>query len=406
MKREYAFLSCMVPTNQQEMVYKNSKNNMQDAANALEWHIYNGLCQNLKCDIRIINILPIASYPQYYKNAFIKKTKFSTKYNLNNVSVGFCNIKFIRKYSQFINAYIELEKWLKSSKRKKIVFVYTVSIPFLSALERLKNKYDVEVCVIIADLPNMSNLSNKKNISRKISSKIFANKSYSLLSCVDYYVLLTKFMVDYLKIKKPYCVVEGIATASNEFSTVNYSNDIKKIFYAGTLHEKFGIFNLLEAFRLIDDPSYRLIICGVGDSEQKIKDMAQKDCRITYLGQLPRNEVLKLQAQATVLINPRQNNEEFTKYSFPSKNLEYLSSGVPFLAYKLDGIPDEYDNYILYIEDNEIETLKNKIVEVCSMEEHKRKYIAEKARVFVNEKKNEICQTAKILNLINKNETL
>lgn len=405
MKRDYAFLSCMIPPNMQEIVYRNSKRNMQDAANALEWHIYDGLCQNLKCDIKIFNILPIASYPQYYQNAFIKKTKFSTKYNQNNINVGFCNVKFIRKYSQFINAYIELEKWLKSSVHKKILFVYTASIPFLNALELLKDRYDIKICVIIADLPNMTNLSSKKSISRKISQKIFGDRAYTLLSCADYYVLLTKHMADYIQIKKPYCVVEGIATASNEFSKVNYNNTFKTIFYAGTLHKKFGILNLLEAFKLIDDQSYRLIICGVGDSEHKIREMAKKDFRITYCGQLPRNEVLKLQSQSTVLINPRQNNEEFTKYSFPSKNLEYLSSGVPFIAYKLDGIPEEYEDYILYVEDNEIETLKDKIVEVCSMEEYQRMLIGEKAKKFVNDKKNEICQTAKIINLINKCET-
>ena len=44
-------------------------------------------------------------------------------------------------------------------------------------------------------------------------------------------------------------------------------------------------------------------------------------------------------AQSLWPVNPRQNNEEFTKYSFPSKTMEYLASGVPVVAYKLDGIP-------------------------------------------------------------------
>lgn len=59
------------------------------------------------------------------------------------------------------------------------------------------------------------------------------------------------------------------------------------------------------------------MICGIGDSEKAIREAAEKDFRISFLGQLPRSEVLEWQKQATVLVNPRQNNEEFTKYSFP-----------------------------------------------------------------------------------------
>lgn len=97
--------------------------------------------------------------------------------------------------------------------------------------------------------------------------------------------------------------------------------------------------NLIDAFQQIKDPNYELRICGVGDSEDAIKAAAQKDERIHFWGKLPREQVLEWQSKATVLVNPRQNNEEFTKYSFPSKTMEYLSSGVPLVAYKLDGIP-------------------------------------------------------------------
>lgn len=43
---------------------------------------------------------------------------------------------------------------------------------------------------------------------------------------------------------------------------------------------------------------------------------------------------------ADVLVNPRQNDDEYTKYSFPSKNIEYLMTGNAVMAYMLDGIPE------------------------------------------------------------------
>ena len=400
MNYEYAFLSCLVPEQMREVVYQNSKHNMQDAANALEWHIYDGLCQNLNCEVKIINILPIASYPQYYKKAFIKKEIFSTENSQENVNLGFCNVKFIRKYSQYLSAYKRVKQWLGSSPNPKTVFVYTASVPFLKALNRLKKEFDVKVCVIIADLPHLTSLSSKKSLIKSWSNAYLAKKSYRLLSQVDYYVLLTKHMADYLKIDKPYCVMEGIATGAEEFNTPIYDSKIKTVFYAGTLHKRFGVLHLLKAFGLISDPYYRLVICGAGDSEQEIIDAAKVDDRIIFHGQLPRSEVLKLIASATVLVNPRQNNEEFTKYSFPSKNLEYLSSGVPLIAYKLDGIPNEYDEFIYYVEDNSIESMVGKIIEVCELSIERRIICGKAAQHFVINNKNEVVQTRKIIEMI------
>lgn len=172
------------------------------------------------------------------------------------------------------------------------------------------------------------------------------------------------------------------------------------ILYAGTLHEKFGVMNLVKAFQLIDAPDYRLVICGIGDSADAIRKAAEKDSRISFLGQLPRAEVLEWQKRVTVLVNPRQNNEDFVKYSFPSKILEYLSSGTPVVAYKLDGIPAEYDRYIQYVEDDSIETLMNKLIGVCELAEEERKEMGRRGRLFVLSEKNRDVQTKKIIELI------
>ena len=400
MKREYAFLSCMIPPYIKDAVYANMKGSMQDAANALQWHIYNGLCQNIKEEIKILNIMPISSFPQYYKEAFIKESTFDTAYNTGNINIGFCNVKFIRDYTKSWSAYRVLKKWLARNDAPKTLFLYTASRAFLRAIQRLKKEFDLEVCIIIADLPNMTDLSGKKGKIMKVLEKLRSDDVYTLLSNVDYYVLLTKHMASYMQLNKPYCVMEGISTASNEFSEPVYNSQTKTVFYAGLLHRRFGIMNLVKAFQQIPSPDYRLVICGVGDSESEIREAASKDSRIQFRGKLPREEVLKLQSQATVLVNPRQNNEEFTKYSFPSKNLEYLSSGIPFVAYKLDGIPDEYDDYILYVEDDEIQTLAHKIEEVCEKSPEERKALGEKARAFVSNEKNEVVQTKKILAFI------
>lgn len=98
-------------------------------------------------------------------------------------------------------------------------------------------------------------------------------------------------------------------------------------------------------------------------------------------------------------MNPRRNNEEFTKYSFPSKDIEYLSSGAPVAAYKLDGIPDEYDEYMIYVDGDGTEALRHQLQRVCAMSDEERRQAGMKGRRFVTERKNPAAQAGRILEL-------
>ena len=173
-------------------------------------------------------------------------------------------------------------------------------------------------------------------------------------------------MNQYIQAKK-YVVIEGIVgdcdCANNLNANTKDNSNYQTIVYTGTLNSKYGIKNLVNAFELIEDSNIRLILCGSGDSEDYIKKMQNEDKRIIYKGNIDRQEALMIQRKATVLVNPRQNNEEFTKYSFPSKIMEYMLSGVPVVLYKLDGIPDEYDKFVNYVPDNSIESLARILTE-------------------------------------------
>ena len=398
--REYVFLSLMIPKELESEVKHNSSNNMADAANALEHNLMNGFAENLSIPPKIINVLPIGSYPQYYSESFIKASYFQLCNCNSHENVGFCNIKFIRNYFIEKAVYNSLENYCKKKNGNIVVCIYSASVSFLSAVEKLKKKFPrLVVCDIIADLPGMTNLSSKKSALLQWYIDYQAKNALKKLECVDCFVFLTKQMASYLHISKPYCVVEGIASETKELELREQKE--KFILYTGTLHKKFGVMNLVHAFQQIYSPDYRLVICGIGDSAEAIKNAAEDDIRISFLGQLSRAEVLEWQRKATVLVNPRQNNEEFTKYSFPSKTMEYLSSGIPVIAYKLDGIPDEYDKYLQYVEDDTIDGLKNKLIELCEMPYEQRQKIGNAGRSFVLKEKNSKIQVRKIVDLIN-----
>lgn len=393
------FWADIIPKEWEKEVNECSKKNMVDAANALEWNLLKGLENNTKKSIMVINTLPVGSYPQYYSKPFIQRSLFMVSSQLNIAELGFCNIKLIRKISIANALYQETCKILKKNSKATTIYIYSASSVYLNVFRKIKRRFpNVKSCMIIADLPGMTNLSRKKSISLRLYEKFTLGKTWNDLTLLDCFVFLTKYMRDYLKIDRPYCVMEGIASDSPKANVVEKRE--KTILYTGTLHQKFGVLNLVKAFGQIENPNYRLVICGIGDSEKAIQEAAENDSRISFLGQLPRKEVLEWQKKATVLVNPRQNNEEFTKYSFPSKTMEYLSSGIPVVAYKLDGIPDEYDRYIQYVEDDSIESLQKKLTAVCELPIEERRKLGEAGRNFALTEKNSTVQVKKIVEMV------
>jgi len=159
-----------------------------------------------------------------------------------------------------------------------------------------------------------------------------------------------------------------------------------------------GILELVEAFKQIQNQKSRLLICGAGETESYIQTESEKDDRIIFMGELSREKILNLQKNATLLVNPRANNEEFTKYSFPSKIMEYLSSGTPTLAYKLDGIPDEYYDY-MYTISTESDGLKNSLDEVLSYTKEELQEKGNQAQRFVKNQKNAFEQVKKMIKM-------
>ena len=130
---------------------------------------------------------------------------------------------------------------------------------------------------------------------------------------------------------------------------------------------------LIEAFELIEDPETSLHICGGGELKSYVDAMCQKDTRIHYYGVVSSERANELLQSASVLVNPRQNDSEYTKYSFPSKNIEYLMTGSPVVAYMLDGIPKNYQDFFEVPHSNDTQALAEAIKAALYQTEEVRK---------------------------------
>ena len=361
-KKKNIFVGFSFGPQQAEKLLEWSKVGLQTAANQYEWGFINGLEE----EIDIISALPIGGYPFGNKKLFyrscIEETQGGTvKY------LSFINLYLIREKIFEEKIYKYLKRRIDETNQEVVVYVYSLYLPFLKALYRLKKlKKNFHYCLIVPDLPGKYGIMRKKRSLRGIKDRVEVKKKFQLAGMADSYVFLTEQMKELFP-KKPYSVIEGFLPQC-EF---DYTQERcpKTILYTGALNEAFGIRTLLEAFMRIDDPEYGLWICGAGEAQKLVEKSAESDTRIKYMGYLPKHDIALLQTRCDVLINPRPNIELFTKYSFPSKTMEYLLSGSKVLMYYLDGIDKGYYDFIYTIDEMGVDSLMQSIRKACDDKE-------------------------------------
>lgn len=174
----------------------------------------------------------------------------------------------------------------------------------------------------------------------------------------------------------------------------------KVVLYAGMLHAIYGVTALTDAFSRVADPEARLVLYGAGDAVDAVKAAAAADPRIGYRGVAPRETVLREEIRATLLVNPRPSDAEYTKYSFPSKNLEYMASGTPLLTTRLPGMPADYLPHVYAFSGETAPEMADTLSAVLALP---RETLHEKglaAKAFVLAHKNNRAQSLRILQFL------
>ena len=391
------FLGLLFRKEDEMKIAAKSKNSLvQNQANTFQWNCIDGLYENGVGNLHIINALPVGTYPRKYSDLIIPS--FTWKYQGGqHFQLGSINLPIFKQYGR----YRACKKLLRKFKEEEII-IYSTYLPFLKVVKKLDERY--KVTLIVPDLPKYYDYA-KVGCFKKLLRTINNRAIEKCMARIDRFVLLTEAMKEPLGVgNRPYTVVEGICAKNCPAEICKTRDGKKTILYAGSLNKQFGIDVLVDAFQQIEGEDYELLLCGGGDYQDTLQEICAKDSRIKFLGFLPKAKVLELQAHATVLVNPRQNVGEYTKYSFPSKTMEYLLSGIPVIAYKLDGIPDEYDRYFYYVEDNTSQSLAKAIMDVCEDTSGVYERTALKAIEFIRTQKNPKKQAGKILELINEKE--
>lgn len=399
----YIFLGGFFPKDTESFLLSRCIDNFQIAANALQWKFIEGIEALIEKPISLLTLPFVGDFPRHYRDWNVPGCEFSHRHEACDLSIGYFNLMLLNHFSKYFQGKRGVTNLLsRIARNEDVCIVVYGAFPYLILpLLAIKSRYtNTRVCLIVPDLPDMMGGDNSRlfvKIFIWLNSIAFTRS----LKAVDCFVFLSKFMAERLPVgNRSWCVVEGIADSSIKMTITNINDSCFTIFYSGTLAKRYGICELLESFKRIKGSHYRLWICGVGDGVIDVREAASTDKRVTYFGQLPNEDVLRLQTEATLLINPRTSLGEYTKYSFPSKIIEYFSSGTPCIMHRLPGVPDEYYDYCIVPRSEDVEGNLNAILDAERLGRDRLREIGQRAHDFIKLNKSAHRQCLKIVSMV------
>ena len=374
--------------------------NIKIGQEAQKFHslLVSGISKTFNNGIETLNVIPVTSKSHMkrfwnVKSEIIENVKYSY--------IPFINLPLLKNIITFFYTFYKIVIWSINNKtEKKIVLCDILRLSgAIGALIGCKLT-NTTIIAIVTDVPGLMITDKSKNNLKK---RLFNKLGKIFITKYSGYILLTDQMNEIVNTKnKPYIIIEGLVDEKMASKDNNIESKAKErvLIYAGGIYERLGVKKLIEAFMMLSDTNLRLHLYGPGEMQKVMPNYMLLDKRIKYFGVIPNYEIVECELKATLLVNPRPSNEEFTKYSFPSKNMEYMVSGTPIVTTKLPGMPEEYLQYVYLFNDESVEGIFNTLDKLLSKSTAELHEFGINAKSFVLREKSNIVQATKIIKFI------
>jgi glycosyltransferase involved in cell wall biosynthesis len=292
-----------------------------------------------------------------------KLPKFERIGNINVHRIGFgCPI--IDKCYLAFCGYKIAEK-LEKEKKYQAIWAIMASHGGLGALSFKKRNKNIPFLLTLQEGDDFKHINNRAFLVR--------NKFRDIFRQADYIQAISNYLADWGKSMGAACPIEVVPNGVdfNKFSIFNFSppqrdpahneynkvagqfsiNNFKKklgisesekvIITISRLVKKNGVGDLIKAMSQLRITNYelpvKLLICGIGEEEKKLKNLAKSlniENKVLFLGHVPHNELLKYLTISDVFCRPSLSE------GLGNVFLEAMATGVPVIATPVGGIPD------------------------------------------------------------------
>jgi glycosyltransferase involved in cell wall biosynthesis len=393
-------LSTLIPDEEFKKKYMSNKV-CPIQSHVFNWSIVRALESALKGTVDILSLRPLETrYPKSPK-FFVSAICGKRENGGTLIQLPFINLPKIYSISIFIFSFLYIIGWsLKTLFQQRVLFLVPLNVHMFWAACICRFIFRIKIVLFVYDPPDYSlQLPNKpKNLNTSIQS--FSMKY------ADGLIGITEFILTDFASSVKSMVIECIVHAPksvDEIKTWQHEKFYRNEFIfvnVGSLYKQYGIQLLIDAFRLVKNPNARLKFFGKGPMVPYIEEAATNDNRIQYGGFVPNEEAIRQEMNADVLINPRPSQQEFVRYSFPIKLMEYLSSGTAVVTTKMCCIPEEYEGIYIPIENETPEGLAALLEKLAVTPRAELHELGMKSAEFVRNNKTEAVQGKRMVEFI------
>ena len=303
------------------------------------------------------------------------------------------NIHGIKDIGAVLSGFLSCVRLAVGAGRRTFVIADILNAPVALGSYIASRFAHIRYIAVVTDLPEYVYSSH---------DKAYSAVSRALLKRADSFVFLTKQMNDrYNRGRKPYVVIEGLVDNRKRKESFHKTDDVFRVVYTGSIHKKYGIGMLAEGFVRAGLSGAELHIYGNGDMKEELEKLSSQHENIYYHGSVIIEEAVRAQENAALLVNPRPSEGEYTKYSFPSKTMEYMVSGRPVLMTGLEGMPVEYHEHVWLLEDETVEGMASALKRIYEKAPSELSEKGQKAREFVLNNKNNAAQAQRLVRELN-----
>ena len=342
-----------------------------------------------------ISSQPVSDYPAFprrWVNGGKVEIPVPGSHSQQCRQLSFVNTSTLKPLTRFFGGAFHGCRDFWAAENKAAIVVYSVHLPYLILGWTFRRVFRVPYIGIWTDppavpLPTDRGIKAKLRNAEELISRFFMER-------VDAAIVLTQALADDYAPRSPHIVIEGFVDLDEErevsaFNRKHFEqspSNITRVVYTGSVASRYGLPQIVEAFQQMQDPSIHLHVYGRGDYEDSLKGIAEASQNIHYHGQVTHFEARAAQRNADFLINARPPSATYTRYSFPSKLLEYMSSGTPVIATMLPGMSESYRQHLILLANDDPQTISRTLIQASCMTYECRRRIAEGALRFAHER--------------------
>jgi len=353
----------------------------------------------------VLSVRPMPSFPRS-RQILVQKSCATAEHCILLDFLPFINITPIKQVTIGFSALWSILRWGWRMRYTPHRVVYTFNITVPSAVFTLLGAWITrsKAVAMVYDI-NVPGETVPPTFFYKLDYWLHKK----LLPLFDGLVVITDSISNDFAPKIPFIRVEGgikneLVQRFTNVTRKTRSGNAKSPFtlvVAGGLDEANGISVILEAFSLLEEDNYRLEIAGAGPLENMVRQAANRDERINFHGFISFDEVLKLYDSADVLVNMRLTKAINTRYFFPSKIMECLTSGVPVISTCPGHVSEEFSDFAFLLKEERPVDLANMVKYVASLAPDIRADKAAKAQEYMIRNKTWDVQGLRVVKFVN-----